>query len=61
MAKAYEHQRRQRTQRRLKNQSFMEFIETTAHGKAEEIVHSLSTRETLTISSKDQNIRTFCC
>jgi type I restriction enzyme, R subunit len=36
-------------------------IETTAHGKAEEIVHSLSAREPLTISSMDQNIRTFCC
>ena len=47
MAKAYKRLRRQRTQRRLKNQSFMEPSKRPLQGRRE-IVHSISAREPLT-------------
>ena len=41
MAKAYKRLRRQRTQRRLKNQSFMESSKRPLQGEEKEIVHSM--------------------
>jgi hypothetical protein len=47
MAKAYRRLRRERTQRRVKNQRFMEPSKRPLQGKAEEGVHSLSVSEPL--------------
>ena len=41
MAKAYKHLRRQRTERRLKNQSFMEPSKRPLAGEAEEILYPI--------------------